>query len=89
MISFIQGKLVAALPTQVTVDVHGIGYEALIPLSSYDKLPQPGNLVEQGVRVITDHAQLELDLEVVLKSHPTPFGWRAGRPAVARSSRPG
>lgn len=46
MISFIQGKLVEALPTQVTVDVRGVGYEALIPLSSYDKLPQPGNEVK-------------------------------------------
>lgn len=42
MINFLQGKLVEALPTQVTVDVHGVGYEVLIPLSSFDKLPQPG-----------------------------------------------
>jgi Holliday junction DNA helicase RuvA len=42
MISFLRGKLVETLPTQVTVDVNGIGYEALIPLSSYDKLPAPG-----------------------------------------------
>ena len=28
MISFLHGKLVAALPTQVTVDVHGVGYGA-------------------------------------------------------------
>jgi Holliday junction DNA helicase RuvA len=42
MINFLQGKLVEALPTQVTIDVHGVGYEALIPLSSFDKLPQPG-----------------------------------------------
>ncbi len=42
MISFLHGKLVEALPTQVTVDVHGVGYEVLIPLSSFDKLPQPG-----------------------------------------------
>jgi holliday junction DNA helicase RuvA len=26
----------------VTVEVHGVGYEVLIPLSSFDKLPQPG-----------------------------------------------
>jgi Holliday junction DNA helicase RuvA len=26
----------------VVVDVHGVGYEALIPLSSFDRLPQPG-----------------------------------------------
>src|SRR5690349_11583524 len=42
MIAYLHGKLVDALPTQVTVDVHGIGYDVLIPLSSYDKLPKPG-----------------------------------------------
>jgi len=42
MITFLHGKLVEALPTQVVVDVNGIGYEVLIPLSSFDKLPQPG-----------------------------------------------
>jgi Holliday junction DNA helicase RuvA len=42
VITFLHGKLLEALPTQVVVDVHGVGYEALIPLSSYDKLPQPG-----------------------------------------------
>ncbi len=42
MITFLRGKLVEALPTQVIVDVQGIGYEVLIPLSSFDKLPHPG-----------------------------------------------
>jgi Holliday junction DNA helicase RuvA len=46
MISFLHGKVIEALPTQVTVDVHGVGYEALIPLSSYDKLPRPGEEVK-------------------------------------------
>jgi Holliday junction DNA helicase RuvA len=45
MITFLHGKLVEALPTQVTVDVNGVGYEALIPLSSFDKLPAPGQTV--------------------------------------------
>jgi holliday junction DNA helicase RuvA len=49
MISYLHGKLVDALPTQVTVDVGGVGYGVLIPLSSYDKLPQPG----QEVRLLT------------------------------------
>jgi Holliday junction DNA helicase RuvA len=49
MITFLQGKLVDALPTQVVVDVNGIGYEALIPLSSFDKLPPAG----QPVRLLT------------------------------------
>jgi len=46
VITFLQGKLLEALPTQVVVDVSGIGYEVLIPLSSFDKLPQPGNDVK-------------------------------------------
>ena len=46
MITFLHGKLVEALPTQVVVDVQGVGYEVLIPLSSFDKLPQPGDEVK-------------------------------------------
>jgi Holliday junction DNA helicase RuvA len=42
MITFLRGKLVEALPTQAIVEVHGVGYEVLIPLSSFDKLPAPG-----------------------------------------------
>jgi holliday junction DNA helicase RuvA len=46
MITFLHGNLIEALPTQVTVEVNGVGYEALIPLSSYDKLPAPGQTVK-------------------------------------------
>lgn len=49
MITFLHGKLVEAIPTLVVVDVHGVGYEALIPLSSFDKLPAPG----QDVKLLT------------------------------------
>src|SRR2546423_2448303 len=49
MITFLHGKLTDALPTQVIVDVNGIGYEVLIPLSSYDKLPPPG----QEIKLLT------------------------------------
>jgi Holliday junction DNA helicase RuvA len=49
MISFLDGTLVDALPTQITVDVRGVGYDLLIPLSSYDKLPQPG----AAIRILT------------------------------------
>jgi Holliday junction DNA helicase RuvA len=55
MITFLEGKLVEALPTQIIVDVNGVGYEILIPLSSYDKLPQPGH----PVRVLTHLAVRE------------------------------
>ena len=46
MITFLQGKLVESLPTQVVVNVNGIGYEVLIPLSSFSKLPPPGSDVK-------------------------------------------
>lgn len=49
MITFLHGKLVESLPTQITVDVNGVGYELLIPLSSFDKLPPPG----ETVRILT------------------------------------
>ncbi len=45
MITFLHGKLIEALPTQVVVEVHGVGYAVLIPLSSFDKLPAPGGEV--------------------------------------------
>jgi len=52
MITFLQGKLVEALPTQVVVEVGGVGYEALIPLSSFSKLPAPGHSVKLLTQLI-------------------------------------
>jgi Holliday junction DNA helicase RuvA len=49
VITFLEGRLTTALPTQAVVDVNGVGYELLIPLSSYDKLPAAG----QPVRILT------------------------------------
>lgn len=46
MITFLRGKLVESLPTQAIVEVQGVGYEVLIPLSSYDKLPSAGQEVQ-------------------------------------------
>ncbi len=45
MITFLKGKLTHALPTQGVIDVTGIGYEVLIPLSSFEKLPELGQAV--------------------------------------------
>src|SRR3984885_361093 len=60
MINFLHGKLIEALPTQVTVDVHGVGYEVLIPLSSFDKLPAPGG----EIRLLT-HLAIREDAHVL------------------------
>lgn len=49
MITFLNGKLIEALPTLAIVEVNGVGYEVLIPLSSFDKLPLPG----QPVKLLT------------------------------------
>jgi Holliday junction DNA helicase RuvA len=49
VITFLDGKLAVALPTQAVIDVGGVGYEVFIPLSSYDKLPPVG----QSVRLLT------------------------------------
>jgi len=60
MIAFLEGRLVEALPTQVVVEVHGVGYEVFIPLSSFDKLPAPG----QPVRLLT-HLAVREDAHVL------------------------
>ena len=38
MIAYVRGPIVEALPNQIIVDVHGVGYRCLVPLSTYDKL---------------------------------------------------
>ena len=43
MIHHLEGTLLEGTPTHVVIDVNGVGYEVLLPLSSFDKLPQPGN----------------------------------------------
>ena len=45
MITFLEGVLAEAYPTHVVINVNGVGYDVLIPLSSFDKLPQPGGEV--------------------------------------------
>jgi Holliday junction DNA helicase RuvA len=60
MITFLDGKLMTALPTQAIVDVGGVGYEVFIPLSSYDKLPAAG----QGIRILT-HLHVREDAQIL------------------------
>src|SRR5205814_8997337 len=60
MITFLDGKLITALPTQAIVDVGGVGYEVLIPLSSYHKLPTAG----QAIEVLT-HLHVREDAQIL------------------------
>ena len=52
MITFLKGKLTDALPTQAVIDVNGIGYEVLIPLSSFEKLPELGQAVTLKTQLV-------------------------------------
>src|SRR5439155_1764665 len=87
MITFLDGKLVNALPTQAIVDVGGVGYEVFIPLSSYDKLPAAGH----SIRILTHLAvredahvlygfmtPAERDLFRLLVNHVSRIGRRTG-----------
>ena len=46
MISYLKGNLIHKSPGQVTIDIRGVGYCALIPLSTFFKLGQPNEPVE-------------------------------------------
>jgi holliday junction DNA helicase RuvA len=43
MIAFLEGVLEEALPTQIIINVHGVGYHVMIPLSSFERLSEPGS----------------------------------------------
>ena len=60
MITFLRGKLAEVLPTQIVVDVAGVGYEVLIPLSSFDKLPGRGS----DITILT-HLSIREDAHVL------------------------
>src|SRR2546429_7026385 len=60
MITFLDGSLISALPTQAIVNVGGVGYEVLIPLSSYDKLPAVGQPIE-----ILTHLHVREDAQIL------------------------
>lgn len=60
MIAFLRGTVAEALPHSIVVDVGGVGYEVLVPLSTYDALnPQRGQQVCLKTHLhIRENAQL-------------------------------
>jgi Holliday junction DNA helicase RuvA len=42
MIAFLRGILLERTPNRVVLDVHGVGYELLIPVSTFQRLPATG-----------------------------------------------
>lgn len=55
MYSFLAGILAEKSPTAVTIDVNGIGFQLLIPLSTSQKLPSAG----EKVKLLTHHVVRE------------------------------
>lgn len=51
MITYVSGTLAHKAPTDAVIDVQGLGYELLIPTSSYEKLPAMG----KPVKLLTVH----------------------------------
>lgn len=51
MIAYLRGVLAEKEITRVVVECHGVGYEAAIPLSTFDRLPAEG----AGVKLYTHH----------------------------------
>lgn len=51
MIAFVRGALVSKKPTEVLVDVNGIGYRLFVPTSTFERLPERG----QQVRLLTHY----------------------------------
>jgi Holliday junction DNA helicase RuvA len=51
LIAFLHGTLVEKTPSVATLDVHGVGYEAFISLTTYDRLPATGS----SCRLLTHH----------------------------------
>lgn len=49
MIALLTGHLAFKAPSHVTLDVHGVGYEVLIPLSTYYSLPNPHESVTLSI----------------------------------------
>ena len=83
MISFLDGELVEALPTQVVISVQGVGYLVQIPLSSFEHLPAPGGRLKLLTHlVVREDAHLlfgfvtasERDLFRLLVQHVTGVG---------------
>jgi Holliday junction DNA helicase RuvA len=59
MITFLRGTLVEKQPTRAVLDVGGVGYEVMIPLSSYDRLPLTG---ESCYILTVDHVREDAHL---------------------------
>ncbi len=95
MISFLDGELVEALPTQVVISVQGVGYLVQIPLSSFEHLPAIGARLKLLTHlVVREDAHLlfgfvtaaERDLFRLLVQHVTGVGPKLALAVLSKMS---
>ncbi len=60
MISLLRGKLIKKGLDSIVIDVGGVGYEVMIPLSTYSKLPSPGEDVVLEIKMHVTDGTIEL-----------------------------
>jgi Holliday junction DNA helicase RuvA len=58
MIAYLEGVLAESVPPNIVIDVHGVGYEVILPLNAFDRLPSVG----KTARVLT-HFQVREDAQ--------------------------
>ena len=61
MIASLTGRLASKHPGGVVIDVQGVGYDVLIPLSTYYRLPDPDQSVS-----LTIHTHVREDILVLI-----------------------
>jgi holliday junction DNA helicase RuvA len=55
MIAFLRGTIHTKSPTQVIVDVGGVGYDVMVPISTFSGLPDEGG--EVRLHIYTQHTE--------------------------------
>jgi Holliday junction DNA helicase RuvA len=60
MIARLEGTLLERAPTQVLIDVNGVGYEVFVPLSTFAALPDPGKTVALRIHTHAREGALQL-----------------------------
>jgi Holliday junction DNA helicase RuvA len=60
MIARLRGNLVEKFPTRTLIDVDGVGYELQIPVSTFQRLPEPGDRATLLTHLIVRDDALQL-----------------------------
>ncbi len=58
MYSFLRGRIVEKLPTELVLEVGGVGYQIRVPLSVSAALPESGEVLLHTVFVVREDAQV-------------------------------